>query len=79
MSWDTLEPHIRALATQALTGKQLQAWKMELAGVGTRTAATHLGISRRSYLDRLENTHRRLYNRGIRRRAEGSWYLEEAA
>lgn len=74
MSWNTLPDTIRATAAAILTPAQLDAWKLELAGYGTRRIAATLGISRTSAVDRLDNAYRRLTDAGITQDASGHWH-----
>lgn len=53
MSWNTLPPIIRQIAEQALTPKQLVAYKLNANGMKERDIAIHLRISRRAVRDRL--------------------------
>lgn len=79
MSWNTLHPTIQTTAQNVLTPKQLEAWKLELAGYGTRRIAEHLSISRASTIDRLDSAYRRLHAAGIRQDASGHYHQETAA
>lgn len=79
MTYAQLPPTIRATAETALTPKQLEAWKLELAGHGTRRIAIHLRITRSSVQSRLDHAHHALHAAGVRQTANGTWYLEEAA
>lgn len=92
MSWNELDIRIAMLAAgirapegdewirePLLTAKQLEAWKLELAGMGTRRIADALDIHRSTVLDRLAGAHRRLAKAGVRQDGSGHWYLEEAA
>lgn len=45
MSWNTLPPHIRTLATELLTNRQLEVLQHTLNGHSTRTIARHLGLA----------------------------------
>lgn len=79
MSWNTLDQDIRTTAEKALYPGQLEAWKLELAGLGTRAIAHHLGISRASTIERLEGAYRRLTAAGITQDASGHYRQETPA
>lgn len=53
MSWLLLPECIRAIAEDALTQKQLVAYKLNANGMKERDIAIHLRISRRAVRDRL--------------------------
>lgn len=79
MSWSTLEPRIREIAEQVLTDRQLEMWKLELDGRGTRFIGLRLDLPRTTVRDRLTAIHRSLRRSGVRQREDRSYYLEEAA
>lgn len=79
MSWSQLPHEIRDTAETVLTGKQLEAWKLELAGLGTRRSAEHLNLSRTTVVDRLNTTYRKLTAAGITQDASGNWHQREDA
>lgn len=79
MSWRDLEPELRALAVEALTAKQLDAWKLELAGYGARTIGQMLDLSKTAVTDRLAAAHRRLERAGVCQDGSGRWYIQEVA
>ncbi len=53
MNWKQLPPHIRTIAEQACTPRELDAWKLSLDGAGHRTIARALGTSPSTARDRL--------------------------
>lgn len=79
MSWNTLDPHIRHTAEQVLTRKQLDVWKLHLAGLGTRRIADMLHITRSTTRTHLADTHTRLEQAGIHLDASGHYHQEHAA
>lgn len=79
MSWNRLPAEVQTTATKALTEKQLDAFKLELAGLSMRNIARHLEIARTTAQDRLEATHKALRAAGVRQDATGQWTIKEAA
>jgi len=73
--WDDLPADVLAIATGRLTAKQLEAWRLELQGYGTRGMALVLGISRSSAIDRLAAAHRVLRLCGVRQDASGRYHM----
>lgn len=81
MSWQLLAEPVRAAAVAALTEKQLEAWKLELAGYGLRRIGWELDLSRGAVADRIAAAHLNLRRAGVWQDASGNWHLntEEAA
>lgn len=79
MSFASLPPAIRAIAENQLTPKQLDTWKLELAGWSTRRIATQENIARATVTDRLDGAYRTLRNHGVQQDASGNWTHKEAA
>ena len=79
MSWSTLPPHIRDIAERELTKPQLEAWKLELAGLSQRRIAYALTISRGAVKDRIENAYLTLRKHGIDQDKFGNWTRKDAA
>lgn len=77
MTWHTLPPNIRTIAEHHLTQAQLDAWKLDLNGYGTRRIAIELNISRAAAIDRLTSAYRNLRAHGVRQDASGHYHLEE--
>lgn len=81
MTWNQLPPDVQAAATEALTEKQLETWKLELAGHGIRPIAYRMNVTPRVITDRLRRAHQLLTTAGIRQDHFGRWHLtdQEAA
>ena len=79
MSWKHLPPELQTLATAALTQRQLEAWKLEIAGYGIRPTALALGIRPTSVRDRLDAAHLALSKHGVVQAKDGTWTTTEAA
>jgi len=60
MSWNTLDPHIRELATKTLTSKQLTVLKLNTNGMSTRRIALALDIIEPAARGLLTRAHQRL-------------------
>lgn len=75
----SLPADVRALITEVLTQPQRQAFELEAAGLGTRSIALHLGLSRSAVRDRLWAAHDRLLTAGIRQDGSGRWHIQRAA
>lgn len=78
MSWNALQPKIRRIAVETLTERQMEVWTLYLAGCGQRRIATMLDLERATVREHLDAIHRRLRRHGVHRRADGTYYLEEA-
>lgn len=63
-------------AREHLTRAQYDAWRLELAGNGTRRIALLLDISRAAAIDRLDNAYRTLRRNNIHQDASGHWYQD---
>lgn len=50
----TIPSHIRTIAEEVLTEKQLVAYRLSVNGMSERDIAIHLRISRRAVRDRLQ-------------------------
>lgn len=76
----SLPAHIRTIAEQVLTEKQLQAFELRF---GQRWSHDRIGnyleIRKQSVMDRLDAAELRLRKVGVRQDANGDWYEEEAA
>ena len=79
MSWNTLHPDIRHIATTVLTPKQLDVWKLHLAGLGARRISDMLGVTRSTIRSHLHHTHTALEQAGVHHDASGRYYQKEAA
>ena len=79
MSWSTLEPVVRETAERELTAKQLDVWKLHLAGCSYRRIAMMLDIAVPTVRGHLEATHLRLERNGIVRTGFRTYGLEDAA
>lgn len=81
MSWNNIDPRIRHIAESELTPKQLDVWKLHLAGCGTRRAARMLATTRSTIRDHLDAAHTALETAGVTRHPDGTYHLahEEAA
>ena len=72
MTEDILE-----LAAQKLTPKQLEAFQLiHRHGLSQRAAATHLGISRTTLVDRYDAAVMHMHRAGVRFTPDGQPYLE---
>lgn len=78
MTWASLPRDVQAVAEQVLTRKQLDVFKLELAGATTRRTALMCGVSRWTVREHLDAAHDKLERAGVRHGHEG-WTLEEAA
>ena len=68
---------ILELATSRLTAKQLEAFYcIHRYGLSQRAAATHLGISRTTLVDRYDAAVHHLARAGVRFTPDGRPYLE---
>lgn len=76
MRWQQLPVEIQHIAEQHLTQKQLETWKLELAGRTQRQIALHYDISRASVIDRLDGTYRTLRRHHITQDNAGHWHHE---
>lgn len=78
MTWNALPADIRTTAETVLAPGQLEAFKLELLGYGTRRIALELDLSRGAVTDRLTGAHRNLLRAGIRQDGSGQWRKEAA-
>lgn len=60
MTWNQLHPDHRLLAENTLTRKQLDVYKLHLAGCGTRRIALMLDISQSTARTHLARAHQKL-------------------
>lgn len=79
MSWAKLPTDVQAIAKEHLTEKQLETWKLELAGHGIRPIAYRMEVTPRVITDRLTRIHQLLLRHGVRQDHNGHWHIEEAA
>lgn len=79
MSWRELPQDVRSTAENVLTRKQLDVWKLWLAGCSSRRIALMLMVSRSTVRSHLEDGMIRLSQAGVRVSAEGVYYLEGVA
>jgi hypothetical protein len=79
VSWADLDPAVQATATNALTAKQLDVWKLELAGVSAYRMELMLDTSRSNIREHLRAARRNLFRAGLRLDDNGNWRIEEAA
>jgi hypothetical protein len=77
MSFSTLSDETREIAERVLTEKQLEAFKLELAGWGMQRIARHLEITKGAAVSRIDNAHLKLRKAGVRQNQFGEWYLSE--
>jgi predicted DNA-binding protein (UPF0251 family) len=77
MSWGALPLDVRELAERVLTVKQLEAWQLELRGLGVRKIAARLEITKGAAADRLEAAYLKLRKAGVRQDEFGRWYVSE--
>lgn len=75
MSWNSLSPEVQQLAEDVLTEKQLQAWKLELAGLSLHEISRHLDLSRAAIKERLDGAYRKLRKSGLTQDGSGAWSL----
>jgi DNA-binding CsgD family transcriptional regulator len=54
MSWEGVDPRLRALIERVCTTKEIEVLKLKAAGYGLRPMARILGISRSSVRSRLD-------------------------
>lgn len=64
------------MAEDALTEKQLAAFKLELAGLSMRAISRHLEVARQTAADRIDGAHRVLRAAGVRQDEFGQWTLQ---
>jgi hypothetical protein len=76
MSWAALPSDVRERAERVLTAKQLEAWQLELRGLGVRKIAAQLGITKGAAADRLEAGYLKLRKAGVRQDEFGKWSVE---
>jgi DNA-binding NarL/FixJ family response regulator len=79
MSYSTLPHDVRTIAERVLSQKQLEAFHLEVDGLGTMAIARRLLLTRSAVKDRLHNAHTALIKAGVRQNGNGDWYVEEAA
>jgi transcriptional regulator len=79
MSWADLDLATRQLAQATLTPKQLDVWKLELAGVTAYRMELMLDTSRSNIREHLRAARRNLFRAGLRQDDNGNWRIEEAA
>jgi hypothetical protein len=77
MSWSSLPTDVREIAERVLTQKQLEAWKLELRGMGIRPIAFELDVTPRVITDRLARVHQLLLKTGVRQDEFGKWTIDE--
>jgi DNA-binding CsgD family transcriptional regulator len=77
VSWDTLEPAVRAIAERELTAKQLEVFRRECDNWGTMRIARYFSLTRSSVKDRLHNAHTKLEHHGVQQDASGKWCVSE--
>lgn len=65
MSWQALDEPIRNVATTVLTPKQLDVWKLWLAGCSYRRISTMLEVGVPTVRGHLEAAHLRLEKAGV--------------
>lgn len=77
----SLDPAVREVAERVLTPRQLDVFVLWLAGCSPRRISTMLDppVTRSTVKSHLEDVHVRLLAAGVRKRDDGSYYLEEAA
>lgn len=80
-SWNELPSEVRDVAKEKLTAAQLDVFVLWLSGCSDRRIGLMLvpPLSRSTVRSRLEVAHVRLLQAGVRRREDGSYYLEEVA
>jgi hypothetical protein len=78
MSWNDLPTEVQQTAARVLTSKQLDAWKLELAGVSIGRMSLMLDITRPVAREHLRAAHRWLSKAGIQHDHNG-WRIEDAA
>lgn len=79
MSWQQLPTEVREAAQAVLTPKQLDVFKLTLAGCSPYRISVMLSVSRRTVRDHIHASHIRLEQAGVRRDASGRYYQQEAA
>lgn len=76
----TIPSHIRTIAEEVLTEKQLQAFDLRFEhGWSHDRIGNYLEIRKQSVMDRLDAAELRLRKRHVLQDANGDWYVEEAA
>lgn len=79
MSWRTLDPAVREAVEATLTEKQLEAFRLYLAGWSTHAMALALHIDRRAIRDRLDAARRNLARAGVEQSSTGEWTINKEA
>jgi DNA-binding CsgD family transcriptional regulator len=79
VSWNALPATVRDVAADVLSQRQLEAWKLELAGNSIRAIAVIQSVSRTTARDRLRDARRRLRDAGVVQSTTGKYYLRRAA
>lgn len=79
MTWSRLDPAIQAVAERVLTRKQLDVWKLMLAGNSQYRISIMLLVTRRTVRTHLHDGHVKLLANGVRLRDDGTYYLEKEA
>lgn len=79
MTWAQLPSEVQAAALEALSPKQLDVFKLHLAGLGARRISDMLSISRSTARTHLADAHRKLEQAGVSVDAAGRYYRNEVA
>lgn len=80
MTWEQLPDDVKTVAERALTVKQLEVFKLHVAGLSDHQMMWKLGIHRSTARDRLNAATLNLLRAGVRQDPSGRWhYSEEAA
>lgn len=79
MSWNELPEEVQAVAMLTLTRKQLDVFKLRLAGCSWGRMVVMLGSPRSTLRTHYESAHARLLIAGVHVREDGSYYRKEAA
>lgn len=74
-----LPAEVRDIAERILTPKQLEAFKLEQAGLGLQRIARLLGVTKTAVVSRIDAAHLKLLRAGCRQDASGRWFVEESA
>ena len=79
MSWSLLDTRIQTIAHRELTPKQLDVFKLHLAGCGHKRVALMLNIGTPTARSHLDAANQRLAKHGVRLVSDRHYTIEEAA
>ena len=79
MSWGLLPVEVREVAVSVLTARQLEAWKLELAGLSLRQIAGGQSVSVSTVRGRLRDVRHKLRMAGVEQDSGGRFFVRRRA